>query len=787
MGLKQIVPGTGQSGEVADPVSQEILDQIGLVANDAKVIAQDAKVESVAAAAAADAATAVADGYSDAIDLATIKSEEAKSAADAAAAAAGVASGKADAVTATAASADTKANTAISTANGAAGKADAAKATADGLDGRVTAVEVEVDAATAAVAGAYTAASTASTKADTALAAAEDATAIAVQYDSRLNDIESTQGGYTQLISEATATANAANATAIAAAATADGLDDAVAAGVAVANTAKTAADSAAALAATASGQAIASLAAITDVNDDIVAATNTANAASVAAAAAAATADAAENLIADIQADVTDHQASIEAHETRLDAQDTTNITTSGRVTALETAVSTTLIDYMSIWGDSRTAQNWNTAGNAATARGYAWWAEALSGRVRLHLKYNFGVSGDTISQLYTRMTADTANASGVKPSQVPPSHAILHIGTNSINAETSLATCMSQLNQCVDWLTSRGHVVYVVSEWPRGQTVNGVAKSILTTAAQKIMYGYAREIRKLTRTKKIKVIDVWPGMGDPASLTCQPRAGYLNNDSLHPSIGAGFLTGKLIAKAMEENNAHKLAFGMGSQDLYDATSNKEGALNDNPMMKGTTGTHGSGSSGVAPTGWTITPSTGLTSVSSNVTVTMPDGTKREALRIVVSGTPDATSASLNLRVPAAIRATPGTMFYGKVADGDTVEAWAEVMVNGVHTNFGNLTCNIAANTSALTQSGGVVTGGTGTPNLDTFTGDIQWPDGLKQDYSAVVRSPEMLVTSAITQFQIEVRAYFLEASVSSSLTFDVLSAGMRKKTALV
>lgn len=447
-------------------------------------------------------------------------------------------------------------------------------------------------------------------------------------------------------------------------------------------------------------------------------------------------------------------------------------------------TAPDVALSEYISIWGDSRTAQNWNTAGYAALARGYAWWAEALSGRVRLSRKYNFGVSGDSIDQLRQRMVNDTANSEGVKPSQVPPSHAVIHIGTNSINSEIPLATCISQLNACIDWLLSKNHVVYVVSEWPRGQVIGGANQAILTSAAQKIMYGYAREIRKLARTKKIKVIDVWPAMADPSSSTAQPRANYLNNDSLHPSIGAGFLTGKLIAQAMQENNAHKIVYVPGSQDLYDATSNKEGCLSPNPMLKGSGGTMASGITGLAPDNWTVTPSAGLSAVGSNVTVTMPDGTKREAYRLVISGTPTTTQGSVMLRIPAKTRVDATGPWLGRVDDGDVLEAWGEVMVNGAHSNFGNVTCNIVSTTSALSALGGTVTGGTGAVTDASFTGDQQWPTNLKQDYYAVARSPELLVTSAHTQFQIEVRAYFLEANVAASLTVDILTAGVRKKT---
>lgn len=827
MALKQILPGGGSGGGGGgDAPTDEQLAQIGSVANDAKNIAQSAKTESTTAGQKADAAKTAADGYAAQITTATQKADAAKTAADAASAAAVAASSKADGVTGTATDAKSKAEAAQSAATAAGAKADAAKTTADGLDARVTAADAKATDAKNAVAAATAAANNAATKADTAKTAADNATAVASGYENRISGLEATEGAYAQQIAEATATANEANSAALNAKATADDLDDAVAAGVTKANAAKTAADAAAVAAAEAKTIANTANTKATEAKTEADAlgtqmntlvndvAANGTKADNATTAANNATAKA-NDLAADVQAAsdaadlandrITDLTGRVVAAENEIDAlqaggtggggpaYDDTAI--KNRIAALEAdntvnkadivtlknaaaqAGAIVPMDYLSIWGDSRTAQNWNSAGNAILARGYAFWAEALSGRVRVSQKYNFGVSGDSIQQLLDRITNDTANAAGTKPSQVPPSHAVLHIGTNSINSGTTVASCMYQLNKIIDWLLQKGHTVYVVSEWPRGLTATGNA--MLTADNQKIMYGYAREIRKLTRVKKIKVIDCWPAMADPTLNTAQPRLGYLNGDGLHPSIGAGFLTGKLIAKALEENNAHKIAFPPGSQDLYDATSNKEGALNPNPMLRGTGGSvAATGASGVAPDSWTITPSSGLTGAGSQVTVTMPDGTKREAFRLTIGGTAGAVNGSVMLRIPNTTRANASGVWFGKINDGDVIEGWAEIMVADGFQNMSNVTCNIVADTTALSALGGTYTSG-------GSTGDVQWPDNLKQAYSAIIRSPELTVGATHTTFQFEVRAYFLDAA-ASSLTIDILSAGMRKKTNL-
>lgn len=832
MGLKQILPGHGQGGGgTGDPVSDEQLEQIGGVANDAKTLAQAAKTESAAAGAKADAAKTAADGYSTQITTATQKADAAKTAADAASAAAAAASGKADGVSGTASDAKTKAEAAQSAAATAGTKADAAKTTADGLDGRVTAAETKANTAKTAADAATAAAGTASTKADNAKTAADQAKAIAVQYDGRLNDVESTQGGYTQLIAEATATANEANTAALNAKQTADDLDDAIIAAGTKADTAKTTADAAKVSAAEAKVTAGQALTKATDAKTEADALGVQMDGVINTAETAVTKAEEAKTLANQVGANVTDIRSDVEslqddagqtsvtlddlnqrmaAAETDIDAlqagggggggpaYDDTAI--KGRVTALESdnvtnksdittnksdiavlkgaaasAGNALLMQYLSVWGDSRTAQNYNSNGGL-TSRGYAFWAEALSGRCRVDQKYNFGVSGNTIAQLYARMTADTANAKGVKPSEVPPSHAALLIGTNTISTTGTLPTTadvLAQINQCVDWLISKGHTVYVIAEWPRGITSSG--NSVLPAANQKLMLGLVRELKKLAAYKKVTVIDVWPQMADPALGTAQPLANYLNDDGLHPSVGAAFITGKLLAKALEQNNARRVAFPPSDQEVYDATYNKEGCLFPNPMLKNTAGTGvlASGASGVAPDGMTVSPSVStLTTTGSYVTVTDKDGNKRQAYRMVINGTAAAAQASVMLRVPSALRAN--SPWNGNILDGDVLEGGAEIIVSDGHVNLNAVSCNLVTDSTATSSLGGYPTGGT--------NGDMKWPDNLIQGFAATIRSPEYPIVSTYTKLQFEIRAFFVEAGQCTA-TIDILSAWVRKK----
>lgn len=423
-------------------------------------------------------------------------------------------------------------------------------------------------------------------------------------------------------------------------------------------------------------------------------------------------------------------------------------------------------LSHWLSVWGDSRTEQNWNSARTALLARGYAFWTELLSRRVRVHKKYNFGVGGDDIGELYARMTGDVPNDQGVKPSQVPPGPAVLFIGTNSIILDLPTETMMAQLKNCINWLKNKGHMVFVVADYPRG------LGSILSVNEQKLMNAYVDAIRELALTdKEIRVVDPWPYAADPSVSTCIPLAGMVNPDGLHPTPGMGFIIGKLLAEAFKDADLRKIVFPAGGQQLYDSVLTPKGNLIKNPNFSVTKAAPGGSITGVVPEDWNLTLGAGLSLVGSNVTVTLPDGTKRKAWRAVITGT--TATDFLNLQV------RQGSLDVSRVAEGEIVEGHFECMVADNPVNLVSPACNIATNDSATSAFGGATTSGANK--------DLSIPVDVATGFYGITRAPEyvhqLLTTGGVaTTLAFECRPYFGNAG-PVNVTIDFLSASMRRK----
>lgn len=766
MALKQLFPGSGNGGGGGDTPTEEQLEQIGGVANDAKNIANTAKATADAAAILADTAKDQADGYSAQITTAVGKADTAKAAADAASAAAATASADAAAVTAIATTASTKADTSLTAATTAGNKADAAEAVAAGMDARVTAAETKATTAKNTADAASAAVATATTKADTAKSIADAAGALAATHESRIDAVESTAVGFSTAVSEANANANSARLTADSAYSLADGLADSVENALTVANAADVKAtnvqtDVATALAVATEGRTTANsnVAAIAALDTELGNAVTDMTVSVAAATAAAAAATAASNDAVNLIADATD----------RIDITDNDVDQLTARVVTLEEGGggdSLPASQWLSVWGDSRTEQSWNTNRTGLTARGYPFWAESLSRRVRVHKKYNFGLSGDDIAELYARMIGNVPNDQGMHPNDVPPGPAVLLIGTNSITADLPLADLMTQLGQCITWLKEHGHMVFLVAEYPRG------IGSILSTNEQKLMNSYVDSIRRLAITDKdIRVIDPWPYAADPSVNTCIPLAGMVNGDGLHPTPGFGFVIGKLLAEAFKEAGMRKVIFPGGGQGLYDSVLNPRGNLIQNPNFSVTQAAPGTGNiTGVVPSNWTITlADTALSCVGSVVTVTLPDGTKKKAWRAVITGTASADYSGLQVR--------QGSLDATRVADGEIVEGHFEVMVQDTPVNLLSCTCNIATASSATSTFGGLTTGGSGSPNPK----DLTIPPDVATGFYAVSRAPEYTHATGNT-LAFECRPYFGNAG-TVNVTIDFISASMKRK----
>uniref|UniRef100_A0AAU6VZ82 Adenylosuccinate synthetase n=1 Tax=Pseudomonas phage Arace01 TaxID=3138526 RepID=A0AAU6VZ82_9VIRU len=414
--------------------------------------------------------------------------------------------------------------------------------------------------------------------------------------------------------------------------------------------------------------------------------------------------------------------------------------------------------------WGDSRSAQNWNTNTTPAAplARSWLWWAEALSQRVRMNVDYMQGVSGDRMIDLINRIQTDAVPTGGFgtkKPSEVPPCIAALMCWTNSVNAGTPLDDLVAQTNLVLDYLLARGHKVLLIAEWPRA------AGSGLTADNKKLMLAIHNALLKIRR-KDVYIVDVWPRVADPASADGYPLPNMLNPDDLHNSPGIAMITGQEIARVLEEEmSLPRLKMTTSSNaDQYDAVLQPQGCLNTNPMLITPGGTLGTGATGAAPLGYTLSATNGLAVVGSFVDTTLADGSKRKAFRIVISGTPTAANSYVSLRQSGIL---------SKVAVNDILEANYEVSVANGHANLGSTGLMIDTGLAATRAHGGL-----------SLTGDNIVPTQAVFPFYGVPRSADLTIGATLpASISFEMRAYATIANVAASATIDILSSGLRKK----
>lgn len=418
--------------------------------------------------------------------------------------------------------------------------------------------------------------------------------------------------------------------------------------------------------------------------------------------------------------------------------------------------------------WGDSRSAQNWNTNTNPAAvlARSWLWWFELLSQRVRVNVDYMQGVSGDKMSDLLTRIQNDTVPTGGFgtkKPSEVPPCIAAVMCWTNSVNAGVPLDTLVSQTNQVLDYLLSKGHKVMLIAEWPRG--ASGSTDGSLTADNQKLLLATHNALLKIRR-KDVFIVDVWPRVADPASVNAYPLPNMLNPDNLHNSPGIAMITGQEMTRvAIEEMKLPRLKMTTSSNtDQYDLNLQPQGCLNTNPMLITSGGTLGANATGSAPLGYTLSASAGLSVAGSFVTTVLPDGSKRKAFRMVITGTPTSANGYASLRQSGIL---------SKVSVNDILESHYEVFVADGHSNFGSPGIMIDTGLASTRAHGGL-----------SLTGDNIVPTEAVRSFYGVPRSADLNIGSTLpASISFEMRAYTTVANVAASLTMDILSSGLRKK----
>lgn len=418
------------------------------------------------------------------------------------------------------------------------------------------------------------------------------------------------------------------------------------------------------------------------------------------------------------------------------------------------------------SYWGDSRTAQNWSLSNAIPFPQtcGQYWWLEAISQSVRLNIRYNMGVSGDRIDQLYYRMVNDVPNIYGVRPSQVPPGLAFLLIGTNTLNGVSAEgltdAQLATQLLNCVLWLRQRGHVVFLIAETPRGDS----GANTLSAADLPFMLKYRDYCKSLRNMENVFVFDPWTRMCDASRTDGRPQEGFLNTDGLHFSGGTGFVIGEELAEHEYIRSLPKFDYAPVSNADQWSASYPRGCLNLNPMLvQGSGGTLGANAAGLVPQNYTLsTNDAGITVTGSFVTTTYK-GKPRPAFRMVIAGTTTAENSYAGLRQTGLL----GT----KIVAGDRAFAGHECVVAAGHTNF--------SSPSVMLDTGSASTRIWGGSNITNFRG---FPSQAVKSFEAMPLTIEEAVAIGSASLALDIRIQFADTTTVTAMTIDLISAFARR-----
>lgn len=421
---------------------------------------------------------------------------------------------------------------------------------------------------------------------------------------------------------------------------------------------------------------------------------------------------------------------------------------------------------------GDSNTFINWGDDPSTGTSqispptqgklqtRGFAFWAQALSGaRVEFAQDLNFGVSGETSTQILARVN-DAANSRA--------DAVVVLAGTNDRGvAALSAAITIANLTAIITALRAKNKRVFLLTVPPRGLS----GTPYFTAGSQQLNYLYAVNTwikRVASQARGVTVIDPWADWADPLSNVAAFRAGQINAaDAAHFGPASAYPIGKLLAAEFAKAYPAIDWLPKSNFDVYDAINNPTGALNTNPMMDGTSGTL-SGST-PTPTGQ-VADSWSLSGTDGGFTLAGSKQTVGNDVfqRIALGGTPGAGSDRL-VTLGQSI-----SQSAGRVVAGDVLEAFARVKVGASSGLFG---------IALILQE--TYNPGSGNTTLETRCGDSSHVANVfmpTEAWEGVLRLPPFTIPSgSLISLQFRLRAWGL-ASNAVSANIDVTGMVARK-----
>lgn len=312
---------------------------------------------------------------------------------------------------------------------------------------------------------------------------------------------------------------------------------------------------------------------------------------------------------------------------------------------------------NIVAIIGDSITNQC--TGDNGTETYGYLSNAQRQSdARFVFPLANNFGVGGDTTTQIRVRTPLVVASGAGL---------VIMLGGTNDRTSGLTVQQSIDNYKYMRDQFIGAGQFVICVVPMPRGDQRNTTTKSKVLTASQLVDAIRFRErvLREMPMDGCVAV-DTWPVFADPASSTGEVIQGY-THDGLHPSPTGAFILGSLIATEIRKLLPLVPILPVGNSDIYNAVTNPYGLITINPMMMGVTGAPSAGGFGELADGWKGGNTSGATGSTRTYSKVIKDGQTWQ--QVVIGG------STISGVSPARIDLLLQTGLDAKVVPGATYE----------------------------------------------------------------------------------------------------------------
>ena len=419
---------------------------------------------------------------------------------------------------------------------------------------------------------------------------------------------------------------------------------------------------------------------------------------------------------------------------------------------------------------GDSRFAnsvQNQSTA----TVRRYNWanqgslfWLNFLTFQVlEFPIENDLAVSGQTTAQI-------AASVDNVLAFPVLPQMCFINGGTNSFGANPTsqqVLDSFADITGAAEKLLSFGITPVVEIDTPR--TV-----ASWSAAAQKCSISYNQKLRSWAKARGIRLADHESAY---LQISGEPATGYSVADGIHQSCTGAVVRAYALKTAISDIIETAVVGTLHPLDVYYSSLNAGGNLLTNGLMTGTTGTNsGTGASGVVPSSWTNSVSSGTGTAVASKETPRADGLLGDRVQIVLT----ATAAMTHRFAPTTTLSVPS----GVVA-GDKIVGEIDVEITSLSGVVDYLRLNIFDFDGSNLGSSSVAGKDVFTTGLNPLPvvplANATGQGNLATTLKGRLRTSEIVMGQGITSTQI---IYRLETGMvaGSALTYKAGGASMRK-----